>query len=325
MNRSVRTSVLRTYRAACLAFALSLILSPIAVADDGGSSKRQYTGVKVELLAGKPQFLNWVKSEKDARAIVLCLHELGMHKGVFENLGSRLANDGYNVYSMDLRGFGDWHNVEGKEGRMDLDNTLADIKEACQALHKKHPTLPVFVLGEAMGGALALKAASTFPDLIQGTISSCPGGEHFKTTKNYLTVCKKLLTKGPNKRFAYGDKLVEMATPKKELQDHLKNDPEVRLDLAPRELMACQFFMYKTSKFARKIDKSPVLIVQGQRDGESKPRGAVKVFKNLSTRDKELLELSDGDHYVYQDSSVADDAYKRTVAWINEHLPRNVQ
>ncbi|HEY9787538.1 MAG TPA: alpha/beta fold hydrolase [Candidatus Obscuribacterales bacterium] len=316
-QRSGRKAVVRAL--ACLIALNALAGGSGAVFGAEAAKAKSTSATRVELLAGKPEFLNWSNSQKEPRAMVLCLHELGFHKGVFEDLGRKMADDGYTVYSMDLRGFGDWHKVKGKEGRMDLDNTLADIKEAAEALHKKHPTLPLFILGEAMGGALALQAASEFPDLIQGTISSCPGGEHFKTTKNYLTVCKRLITTGPGKRFGYGRQLVSVATPRKELQTAFEEDPEVRLDLAPRELMACQFFMYKTKKFAKKI-QGPVLIVQGQKDGESKPEGATKVYEKLASKDKTMLAVPEGDHYVYEDIKVDNDAYKRTVAWINERL-----
>ncbi|HEY9712420.1 MAG TPA: alpha/beta fold hydrolase [Chroococcales cyanobacterium] len=278
------------------------------------------TRTRVEVLKGKPTFINW-KPSVAPRAVLLCLHELGMHAGRFEDLGQRMARNGYDVYAMDLRGFGEWSSVKGHEGRMDLDNTMADVKEACTALKESHPDMPVFLLGEAMGGALALRAAETFPDLIQGTISAAPGGEHYKTTHNYMTVCHRLITGGPNKRFAYGKELIDNATPKQELRDDLQKDPSVRLDLAPRELMACQFFMYKTRNMARRITKTPVLIVQGQQDGESKPEGATKVYDRLGTKDKQMLSVSDGDHYVYEDKKVSDKTFTDTLSWLNSHLP----
>lgn len=276
----------------------------------------------VELLKGKPPLANWISSNTTPKAVLLCLHELGMYSGVFENLGTRMAAQNYTVYALDLRGFGGWKKVTGTEGRMSLDRTLVDIKESVEALHGKYPGLPVFVLGEAMGGALALKAAATFPDLIQGTISSAPSGEHFHGTHNYMSVCKHLVTKGPNKRFAMGKELIAMATPRESVRESFEKDPEIRLDPAPSELMACQFFMYKTKDMARRITNSPVLIVQGQKDGESIPSGANKVFDSLATSDKQMMALADGDHYVYEDPKVNDIAFNGTLSWIEAHLSK---
>ena len=172
-----------------------------------------------------------------------------------------------------------------------------------------------------MGGTLALKAASTFPDLIQGTISSAPGGEHFHTTGNYMRVCRHLLTQ-PNKRFGMGKSLLVSATPKTDLQNYMQSDSQIRLNLTPKELMTCQFFMYKSKDFAKKITSSPVLIVQGQKDGETKPEASKKVYDSLSTSDKKMLPVTDGDHYVYEDQHVDDKAMQDTISWLDDHLSK---
>lgn len=288
-------------------------------ADANSTAKRaprETTGTKVDLVDGMPPFLFWPATSESPKGIVLCLHELGMHSGVFEDLAKNLRDSGYSVYSMDLRGFGGWID-KGPEGKMNLKNTLADVKNASEAIKKKHPDSKVFLLGEAMGGALALEAASKYPDIISGAISSAPGGEHFNTVGNYLSVGTRF-TVG-NKRFNKGEELIRIATPKKDLQEALINDANVRLNLAPKELMACQFYMYKTRQFAKNIKSLPIMIVQGQKDGESRPEGARKIFDNLATEDKEYLALEDGDHYVYQDTNVENKAMTATVAWLDKH------
>ncbi len=280
--------------------------------------KRTTTATSVDLVQGMPPFLYW-EGRSDSKGVVLCLHELGMYSGIFEDLGSKLKDNGYSVYSMDLRGFGGWTD-KGAEGKMDLKNTLADIKSAAEAIRKKQSDKKVFLLGEAMGGALALEAASKFPDLISGAISSAPGGEHFHTLDNFLSVGGRFAL--GNKRFGKGEELLAIATPRKELQDALKNDSSVRLDLAPKELMDCQFYMYKTRRFARQIKDLPIMIVQGQKDGESRPEGAKKVFDNLATKAKEYLPVENGDHYVYEDINVDQNAMTATIAWLDKHSER---
>lgn len=282
---------------------------------------RQIAGVPVGLVPGNPPALAW-KPEGKPRGVLLCLHELGLYNGVFDNLGTRMAKEGLAVYAIDLRGFGGWSEIKSKDSRMDLDNTLADVKGSVEVLHKLHPDLPVFVLGEAMGGALALKAAAEYPDIIQGSITAAPGGEHFATTKNYLTIAGKLVTTGPNHNCSYGEDLMAMATQKPELQDVLAQDEKVRLDLAPRELMDCQFFMYKTRKMAQKIKDVPVLVVHGAKDGESKEVGSEKVYNNLATKDKQYLKVDDGDHYTFEDVKVSDAAFNATLSWIDKHISK---
>jgi acylglycerol lipase len=283
--------------------------------------KREVAGVSVGLVPGNPPALFW-KPEGTPRAAVLCLHELGFYNGVFDDLGKRLSAQGLAVYAIDLRGFGGWSEIDSKDSKMDLDKTLEDVKGSVEVMHKLHPNIPVFVLGEAMGGALALKAAATFPELIQGAVTAAPGGEHFKTIQNYTTIASKLAVSGPNNETSYGEDLLQIATPKKDLQEAFRQDPKVRLDLAPRELMDCQFFMYKTRQMARKIKKVPVLVVHGQKDGESKEVGSERVYKNLATKDKEYLKVPDGDHYTFEDVKVSDAAFNSTLSWIDKHITK---
>lgn len=311
-------------------FAQSVITQPVlAAAEPTESTANSPDAVELpagakqsELLANQPPLLVWSPdtSQTKAKGVVLCLHELGMHSGVFADLGKRLADKGYIVYSMDERGFGGWEKMKGNDAKMSITRILADIKEAAQALKKKHDGMPVFLLGEAMGGTLVLKAAADNPGLIQGTISSTPGGEHFRSGHNYMTVCKHLI-QGPSKRFPMGKELIAAATPQTEKQQYLQNEAKVRVNLTPKELMACQFFMYKARSFAHQIKTTPVLIVQGNLDGETKPISAKHVYDSLSTEDKKLVMVEDGDHYVYEGKHVNDNAMKDTIAWLDNHLP----
>ena len=106
-----------------------------AIADNNDTT---HGATSVELLAGKPPLLKW-KAEGTPKGVVLCLHELGMYAGVFEDVGKRLSHNGYTVYAMDERGFGGWDKVKGPESKMNLDKTLGDIKDACTELKKKEP------------------------------------------------------------------------------------------------------------------------------------------------------------------------------------------
>ncbi|MBA4078342.1 MAG: hypothetical protein C0508_25160, partial [Cyanobacteria bacterium PR.023] len=155
-------------------------------ADGSKRKKRKLQGTQVGLVPGNPPALYW--AAKKPKAVVLCLHELGLYSGVFDDLGSRMAAKNIAVYAIDLRGFGGWREIDRKDSKMDLAKTLADVKGSCEEIRKLHEGVPVFILGEAMGGALALQAASKYPTLINGIISAAPGGDHFKSVNNFVNV-----------------------------------------------------------------------------------------------------------------------------------------
>lgn len=283
--------------------------------------KRTVAATQIGLVPGNPPALYWQPANKP-KAALLCLHELGLYSGVFDDLGRRMSREGVAVYAIDLRGFGGWQEVKSSEGKMNLAKTLQDVKGSVEVIHNLNKDTPVFVLGEAMGGALALEAAARYPELIQGVVAAAPGGEHFDTLHNYMSVAGHMMT-GPGKDSHMGQQLMTLATPKQELREALASDDMVRMDLTPQELMECQFFMYKTKKFARDIKDKPVLIVHGQKDGESKAIGSTTVYDDLSTKDKKLLMVENGDHYTFEDTKVNDNAIESTLAWIDQHLSKS--
>jgi acylglycerol lipase len=66
------------------------------------------------------------------------------------------------VYAYDQRGFG----ANPHRGRWPgADQLLADIREVAKQLRHDHPSLPLVVIGESMGGALVLRASTESPGL----------------------------------------------------------------------------------------------------------------------------------------------------------------
>ena len=105
------------------------------------------------------------------RAVILALHGFGDHGGNFLVEGGPLLNEaGILVYAYDQRGFGYsthrgiWPGVE---------TLAADARTATALIAARHPGLPLFLLGESMGGAIVSVAArEALP--VRGVILSAP-------------------------------------------------------------------------------------------------------------------------------------------------------
>lgn len=54
-----------------------------------------------------------------------------------------------------MRGFGSWTQTKGVE-ELDYDQTIADIANLAEIIRNEFPGLKIFLLGESMGGAIAL-------------------------------------------------------------------------------------------------------------------------------------------------------------------------
>ncbi len=55
---------------------------------------------------GNAPCLTWLPSSEKPKAVILCVHGLGLHNGTYADFGKRMAGLGYAVYAIDVRGFG---------------------------------------------------------------------------------------------------------------------------------------------------------------------------------------------------------------------------
>ena len=108
------------------------------------------------------------------RALILLLHGAFDYSGAFDEIGPKLARYGFTALAFDQRGFGST-NSRGRwsgEARM-----VDDVIEAAHFLRTRDDaTLPLFVMGESMGGAMAVHAAAKDPALnAAGLVLVAPG------------------------------------------------------------------------------------------------------------------------------------------------------
>ena len=99
----------------------------------------------------------WQPAGSPVRAVVLALHGINDSRDAWELPGPVLAADGIAVYAPDQRGFG----AAPERGRWpDPDRLVDDAAEMVRLVAAAHPGTPVFVMGESMGGAVALCLAA---------------------------------------------------------------------------------------------------------------------------------------------------------------------
>jgi alpha-beta hydrolase superfamily lysophospholipase len=89
-------------------------------------------------------------------AVILGLHGFGDYRDAFEEPSKIWAKDGITTYAYDQRGFG----KSPTRGRWPGTETLvADAIAVANLVRARHPGVPFYIVGESMGGALALVAA----------------------------------------------------------------------------------------------------------------------------------------------------------------------
>jgi acylglycerol lipase len=99
-----------------------------------------------------------VKESSRPRAVIVALHGMSDYSKAFDMPGKVWAKLGITTLAYDQRGFGRGDNPEiwvGAEIMRD------DLNDAVAATRARYPGVPVFALGESMGGAVVLTALAS--------------------------------------------------------------------------------------------------------------------------------------------------------------------
>jgi alpha-beta hydrolase superfamily lysophospholipase len=106
------------------------------------------------------------------RAVIVGVHGFNDYSNAFSEPGLFFMAHGFALYAYDQRGFGDAPDIGLWAGR----HVLADdLRLVIALVRRRHPGAPLFVLGESMGGAVAM-VALTAPDppAIDGLVLIAP-------------------------------------------------------------------------------------------------------------------------------------------------------
>ncbi len=108
------------------------------------------------------------------RAAVILLHGAFDYSGAFDTIGPELAAQGFLTFAYDQRGFGATRSRGRWRGKKKM---VRDLADAAKALRERGGAdLPLFVIGESMGGAVAVHAAARLRSLkLSGIILAAPG------------------------------------------------------------------------------------------------------------------------------------------------------
>ncbi|MDB5741042.1 MAG: hypothetical protein JWP16_2082 [Alphaproteobacteria bacterium] len=111
-------------------------------------------------------------AEGAPKAVIVAAHGMSDYSNAFDMPGRVWAKQGIATIAYDQRGFGRNANPGVWAG---ADAMRRDLNDAVAAARVRYPNVPVFALGESMGGAVLLTAlASATPPAVDGAILVAP-------------------------------------------------------------------------------------------------------------------------------------------------------
>ncbi|CAL5185757.1 unnamed protein product [Lathyrus oleraceus] len=274
---------------------------------------------------------SWIPKESKPKATVFFCHGYAdTCTFFFEGIARKLASSGYGVFAMDFPGFG---LSEGLHGYIpSFDKLVDDVIEQYSKI-KENPefkSLPSFLFGQSMGGAVALKIHLKQPKAWNGAIlcaPMCKISENMVPPKLVVHMLTAMANVFPKKKLVPMKDLGDAAfrEPKKKKQTEYnvisyKDKPRLRTAV---ELLKT------TEEIEQNLEEVtlPLLILHGEADTVTDPSVSKALYEKATSSDKKLELYKDAYHALIEgepDERVIQ-VLNDIISWLDEHsLKQNI-
>ena len=257
--------------------------------------------------------------EGEPTIVILALHGLNDHSQAFALPAPRFTAARVALYAYDQRGFG----AGAHPGLWASGARLArDAATATALLRQRHPGKPVFLLGESMGGAVAVVAVTDAGAEVDGLILSAPAVWARSTQPWYQRAALWLAVRLFPGWSPGGEGLGRQASDNIEMLRGLGRDPlflkQTRIDT----LEGVVTLMDQALAAAPGL-RTPTLLLYGEKD-EIIPRKPVETFWQRLPRDASHTAAlyPEGWHLLLRDLQ-ANIVIQDVLAWTESPAPRN--
>lgn len=265
------------------------------------------------MIVGGTHILEW-KSPAPAKIVVVCIHGLGLCARAYKPLAQELSAAGIDGFGVNVRGFGPDRDKPDR-AKLNCVETVGDVRQLLTSIRKEHSDYRVFLVGESMGGALAIRIAAENPDLVDGVICSAPAWKLLKMRRTAVKGVFELFLFLRNRPGPAGRAIMHQATSDTQLTQHWLSDPSHKLKLSFAEATSFLSFIKKTDAYAKQLAK-PVMIVQGLNDQLVSPRAVARLFKDIRTGNKTFLIDGKGEHLVLEEGRFSPTLTAKLIAWM---------
>lgn len=266
-----------------------------------------------ESASGLKVFLRSWRPPSKPRGIVVIVHGLKAHSGLYQWVAENLVKSDLAVYALDLLGHG---KSEGERYfTKNVDQYVQDVARAVEIAKARDAGLPVFVLGHSAGGVVSCTYALEHQGDIAGLV--CESFAHEVPAPDVLLSLLKGLSHIAPHLHVFPLKDEDFSRDPSFVQK-MKADPLVEHIAYPTSTVAA--LVRTDERLKREFPKItlPVLIVHGTADKVTKPSGSKHFYEKAGSTDK-TLKLYEG-HYHDLLNDVGKDVVMADITeWITRH------
>ncbi|MCD2451512.1 alpha/beta hydrolase [Methylicorpusculum oleiharenae] len=259
----------------------------------------------------------WQPKTGNADAILIAVHGFNDYSHFFEDAGTYLSAQGIACYAYDQRGFG----ASPRRGLWGgVSEYTQDLALFIDLIKQKHPHLPVYLLGESMGGAIVIATVTRTTASVDGIILSAPAVWARSTMPWYQTALLSTLSRTMPWLTLTGEGLEIKPSDNVEMLRALGRDPLVIKKTRVDALHGLADLMDIAFLSARHID-AHTLVLYGQKDEVIPQEPTFKFLKALHTlhpQNKTVKIYQNGYHMLLRDLQ-APTVWQDIASWI--HLP----
>ncbi len=256
-----------------------------------------------------------IAQAKSQKAILLCIPGLTENPDTFKKMADEMAPFGITTCAVNVQGY-EISEFGKKQEKIDFAKTVVHVKETAESLRLKHPGVPIFILGESTGGAIALKVAALFPQSIDGLICTVPTWQIRSALKiGSLEVLDLTIFRGKRHGSAV-NLVIKRATENLELRKTLMATESRRQRFSVFETAKFVHFINACPKAATQVKDVPVLFVHGLKDRVSKPNGCAILFSKIASEKKTFIVDAEAGHLIFEEGQFSKPLFRAIKKWI---------
>lgn len=250
------------------------------------------------------------------KAVLINLHGLGDHSGLYPTLANYFPAQGIALYAYDMRGNGRSPGQRAYLRRWD--EYRSDLRAFLDQVRRWEVGLPLFLLGNSLGGLVVLDYALHYPGGLSGVIAAAPPLGELGVPRYLMSLGRIMSRIWPRFSLRAGMDLSGLA-----------RDPAVVSTVLADPL----FHRRGTARLSTEVTEAirrvqtrapslsvPLLILHGSADRMVPPEGSRRFFGRVHQTDRELHEYPGAYHGLFADIG-HEEVLKDVERWLGSRIP----